>query len=173
MEIIAACDFSTYGIGYQGTIPWSLTADMIRFRDITTSAPMGKINIVVMGRKTWESIYEIPLRGRLNIVITSHGGQHPNVVFATSLREALKVAASNAMVHKVFVIGGTRLYDEALQHPKCMKVHMTYIHKSNIPADTFFPMKTLGRYFEVSERTPIMKDENNMRYSFFTYERKK
>jgi dihydrofolate reductase len=42
---------------------------MKRFREITLSE--NKTNVVIMGRKTWESLNCVPLVGRINIVVSN------------------------------------------------------------------------------------------------------
>ena len=65
-NIIVAHSWPEFGIGFENQLPWHIPADLKRFSSITTN------NIVVMGRKTWESLPEKmrPLPNRLNIVIT-------------------------------------------------------------------------------------------------------
>jgi dihydrofolate reductase/thymidylate synthase len=62
------------GIGKDGGLPWRpLKNDMARFKRITMgSLSKDKFNVVIMGRKTWESIPEKfrPLPGRINIVLS-------------------------------------------------------------------------------------------------------
>ena len=69
IEIVAAVAKNSV-IGYRGDLPWrgQLPADMRHFRELTTG------HIVVMGRKTWESLPSRfrPLPERINMVM-SHG----------------------------------------------------------------------------------------------------
>jgi dihydrofolate reductase len=53
-------------------MPWRLSKDMQYFKNVTSTAPEGKRNAVIMGRKTWESIPVKfrPLTDRINVVIT-------------------------------------------------------------------------------------------------------
>jgi len=51
-------------IGYKNTIPFSAKGNLARFKEITMGWPC------VMGRKTWESLPQKPLKGRLNVVIS-------------------------------------------------------------------------------------------------------
>lgn len=75
-NIIVAHSWPEYGIGMQNKLPWCISADLKRFSDITTN------NIVIMGRKTWESLPDKvrPLPNRLNIVITNN----PNNYYTTN-----------------------------------------------------------------------------------------
>ena len=68
--IVAAT--STNGIGRGGQLPWRLPKEIAYFAKVTSAAPEGKTNTVIMGRKTWESIphkFE-PLRKGANVVIS-------------------------------------------------------------------------------------------------------
>ena len=55
-------------IGRDGGLPWHISSDLKRFKEITMGKP------VIMGRKTWESLPRRPLPGRRNIVITRQPG---------------------------------------------------------------------------------------------------
>ena len=59
------------GIGMNGTIPWKNKEDMFFFKNITTNTNyVDKQNAVIMGRKTFESMNEEPLKSRVNFVIS-------------------------------------------------------------------------------------------------------
>ena len=68
--IVAAT--STNGIGKGGQLPWRLPKEMAYFAKVTSTAPEGKTNAVIMGRNTWESIPPKfqPLQRRANIVVS-------------------------------------------------------------------------------------------------------
>jgi dihydrofolate reductase/thymidylate synthase len=82
---IVAASTATRGIGFKGDLPWKLPGDMQHFKTVTMGnggsgsgddvkdVNSGKVNAVVMGRKTWESIPTKfrPLQGRTNVVLTS------------------------------------------------------------------------------------------------------
>lgn len=45
----------SWGIGNAGKLPWSLPGDMAFFKSLTSKTnETGKMNAVIMGRKTWE-----------------------------------------------------------------------------------------------------------------------
>ncbi len=85
------------GIGKDGTLPWALPADLKRFARVTSDAPAGARNAVVMGRKTWASIPEKfrPLKGRLNVVLSTSADVRACVGAAARAR-ARKLAARRA-----------------------------------------------------------------------------
>ena len=64
------------GIGANGRLPWRLSKEMKYFAQVTSAAPEGKQNVVVMGRNTWESIPKKfrPLPRRFNVVISRNRG---------------------------------------------------------------------------------------------------
>lgn len=64
LNAIAAVD-KNYGIGYKNELLIHIPNDLKHFKEITLN------NIVVMGRKTYESLPNGALPDRLNIVITS------------------------------------------------------------------------------------------------------
>jgi dihydrofolate reductase len=94
-------------IGRDGALPWSLPADLRRFRERTTG------HHVVMGRKTHASIGRA-LPGRVNLVLT----RQPELVApgcraVRDLDEALRIARA-AGESEAFVIGGAAVYGLAL-----------------------------------------------------------
>lgn len=74
--VVATCG-PNFMIGRNGDLPWSAPEDLKHFAEVTktTTGPSAtsKVNAVVMGRKTYESIpaQVRPLAGRLNVVVTT------------------------------------------------------------------------------------------------------
>ena len=62
------------GIGQSARLPWRLPQEMAYFARVTTAAPEGSVNAVIMGRNTWESIPTKfrPLKDRVNVVISGN-----------------------------------------------------------------------------------------------------
>lgn len=121
------------GIGKDGGIPWKIPEDFKHFASTTTKTKEeGKRNCVIMGRKTWLSLPKQPLKGRMNIVVSSQfketedGGQF---TVCPSLGAALEVAKQAGDVERVFVIGGKNLYEESFRNPHCKQIIVTYIKK--------------------------------------------
>lgn len=105
-------------IGADGHLPWHVPADLRRFKQLTTGAPM------IMGRKTFESLPGL-LSGRRHIVLTRDsdwGDEGAEVVH--SVEEALALA--NAP--HVSVIGGAEIYRLFL--PRADRIELTEVHLS-------------------------------------------
>lgn len=173
LELVVAFD-SNRGIGRSGTIPWSLPTDLKHFAELTTTAPEGFQNIVIMGRKTWESIPERfrPLRNRINIVLTKqlsapNESNTPGVYFLNSLEQAFEYITAfkctQMKYHKVFVIGGSQLYQEAMSYASV--IHVTWIY-GVYDCDTFFPVIP-KEYTCTSD--PTMKVENGISFCFMKF----
>jgi len=125
--IIIAAMSENRVIGVRDALPWTLKADMERFRKLTLGWPC------VMGRKTWESLPKRPLPGRPNIVISrSLGGAVGAAVFA-SLPDAVRHCAG---YEKVFICGGGAVYAEAL--PLAGRIELTLI-RGEYDGDVYFP----------------------------------
>jgi dihydrofolate reductase/thymidylate synthase len=116
------------------------------FKKLTTSeipGRDGKVNAVLMGRATWESIPPKfrPLPGRVNCVLSRNPDYSvpDGVYLASSLDDAVSQMQNVDEVGRLFVIGGGQIYQEALD--LCDKVYYTQV--SNLPDDTkvdaFFP----------------------------------
>jgi dihydrofolate reductase len=143
-EIIVACTMNG-GIGKNKTIPWSSPSDLKHFYNITTLKPKDKINILIMGRRTFESIGNKPLKNRLNIVISNTLNKNNDIIIANNFEHALNITKDIINVNKIFIIGGVQLYTEALKHEECFKIHLTLI-KNDIDCDVFFPLELLSNY---------------------------
>lgn len=128
ISIIAAMD-EKMGIGKNGKLPWHISADLKRFKDLTVG------HTVIMGRKTFESIGH-PLSDRRNIILThnlsfnSMGSQ-----VATSLHDALEMAKM-ADETECFIIGGADIFSQSIGLTD--QLYLTII-KGDFGADTFFP----------------------------------
>jgi dihydrofolate reductase len=146
------------GIGKSGTLPWPLLKkEMGYFARVTkrvspsTSTSPKKINAVLMGRKTWDSIPPKfrPLKDRLNIVVTrkpeefakglGEGGVEGPLVASGILDALAQLEKREGEVERVFVIGGASIYQTALELPQTKQVLLTKIRKE-FECDTYFPV---------------------------------
>jgi dihydrofolate reductase len=146
--IIVGYDFNNRAIGYDGRLYYSLKDDMAHFKEITnfTREPNRK-NLVVMGRKTWDSLRKRPLPNRHNLVISSNYIDGVDTV--NSITEAKTYIEDNTeslSINQVFIIGGATIYDQFLKANLVDEIIATeYIKLTDevYPADTFFPTSYL------------------------------
>ena len=99
-------------IGKNNSIPWHYSADLKRFKRLTTG------NTVIMGRKTWESLPIKPLPNRRNIVITRSSIEEIDCF--QSIDDALQTCEGD-----VWFIGGAGIYEEAMK--KADLIDMTLV----------------------------------------------
>ena len=129
-------------IGKDNKLLFHLKEDMQNFKRLTTS------NVVIMGRKTYESIGK-PLKDRINIVISrSDNKDEENLIWVHSLEEAMKKAKEYEK--DIYIIGGGSIYKEALEKDIVDKIYFTRIKKRINDADTFFPRLDYFNEWEVS-----------------------
>lgn len=138
--LIAAADLKG-GIGLNGKLPWHLPGDLKFFQKTTIKTEdIQRRNMVIMGRVTWESIPEAhrPFKGRKNVVITKNkdfkAGEGVTVVHA--LDEAIK--AADERVADIFIIGGMKVFEEAIKRCKIDGIYLTRI-KKEFKTDRLFP----------------------------------
>jgi len=132
VSIIAAMDRKR-GIGVDNKLPWRLSADLKRFRELT----MG--HHIIVGRKTFESIIQIggrPLPGRRMIVVT----RNKNYIaegcdVAHSVEDATRLARERGE-SEVFICGGAEIYAESIGIAD--RMYLTFVD-AEVAADTFFP----------------------------------
>ncbi len=162
ISLIAAADENNV-IGIGNAIPWSLPDDTQYFRDTTRGCP------VIMGRKTHESIGRL-LPGRENIVLTR--GQADSVlegaIVAGDMEEALAIAKEK-QPGEVFIIGGEKVYEEAL--PRADRVYMTRVHAQVGEGDAYFPALPAGEWQLQSSKRHEADEKHAFPFTFETYER--
>ena len=164
MKAIVAVD-QKWGIGKDGKLLVRLPGDMKNFRSLTTG------NVVVMGRKTLESMPGgLPLPNRETWVLTRNESyEAPCQVFHT-LQALLDVARTDEDEYgeggfTVYVCGGANVYRQLL--PYCDEAIVTKID-AVFPADSFFPDLDMNPSWElVNESEPL--EDNGIRYRFCTY----
>jgi dihydrofolate reductase len=150
-------------IGRDGKLPWRLSADLRRFKQLT----MG--HTIIMGRRTWESIGR-PLPGRRMIVVSRQPGYQADargIDVARSLDEALRRAAALAD-DEAFVIGGAELYKESL--PRSDRLYYTSV-RANLPGDAYFPDVDWSRWRLVESLDSPADEQNDLPSTFQVFDR--
>lgn len=152
INAISAVDFSTYGIGYEGKMPWHNKEDLKWFKQMTVG------NAVIMGWTTFMSLGK-PLKDRLNIVIShekdaiSIYDENKDIVRnARSIEESIKIA-ENEGYKIIYVIGGASIYKQFFEKDL---IDTLYINFVDVPGDqkydTYFPFNSLKDY-RIKEQT--------------------
>lgn len=143
------------GIGYYNksknkyTIPWYNSEDLKYFKMLTTEY---KNTALIMGKNTFISLPNGPLQKRLNIVITKDENLELNYPIKTfkSLEQALNYC-NNIQIEKCFVIGGSRLYREALENTYLQYIYWNILENEeycniNFPIDITSALKYFDQY---------------------------
>ena len=159
-SIIACISKKHRAIGYQNRLLYTIPSDMTRFRMLTTG------HVIIMGRKTFESLPNGALPNRHNIVISKTREQIAGCEVFGSLEEALE-ARKEAAEDECFIIGGASIYEQAL--PFADKLYLTIVEKEPEHADTFFPEINPAEW-EVTEKE--MRNENGLPFTFLTLYRR-
>ena len=113
-------------IGKDNSIPWHISNDLKRFKKLTTG------NVIIMGRKTFESLGSKPLPNRTNIVISSKLNTSNSVKVYKNLIEAF----NDHRNEKIFLIGGYSIYKEGLNFASHLEITEIDI---SLEGDTYFP----------------------------------
>ena len=148
-------------IGRDNHLPWRLSADLKRFRELT----MG--HTIVMGRKTWDSIGRA-LPGRRSIVITRKSDWRPDaegVLVAHSLDEAIDLARDDT---ELFIIGGAEIYQQALR--RADRLYLTRI-LAEVAGDVRFPDIDEVEWTLRGREAYEPDDKNEHAYRFEVYDR--
>lgn len=150
---------NNFVIGKDGKIPWYLPSDLALFKAKT----MGKI--VVMGRKTWESLPKHKLPGRYKIVLTNNKDykiDHKD----TNVHHHYMNLVHISTERDVYIIGGAEIYKIFLPYADYI-----YYTKVNIECegDTFIPNLPELDDLAIVERSSLIQEEGDQ-YSYRLYE---
>jgi dihydrofolate reductase len=164
INIIVAMD-KNQGIGLNNKLPWHLPADLRYFKRVTEH------NIIVMGRKTWESIGCKPLPNRSNVVLTRDGLMKDYKKYrdcATLSSADIVINTINDEEKEIFIIGGNSVYTQFL--PYADNLFITEINHE-FEVDSYFPEYDKSEWRLIGEQKGIKDEKNPYDYSFKIYTR--
>ena len=168
IEIVTAFTNKTFVIGKDNKLPWHIPTDMRHFTELT------KNGVVIMGRKTFESIPEEhwPLKSRLNIVVSSLLANSHQYIKETNVLYITIGELDDFIAHfkRVFIIGGALLYTYFME--KADIIHATVI-ESDIAHDgsvTYFPTANF-HMFKIQDASERQLSPANGYFRFITYHR--
>ncbi len=117
-----------YAIGKNNDLLWHLSEDLQRFKKLTIG------NVIVMGKRTFDSLPLRPLPNRTSIVISDDKNDTiEGCKMAYSIEEAISLFSEEK---ENFIIGGGSIYRQFLPHAN--KLYLTVVHR-DFDADVFFP----------------------------------
>ena len=146
IAIIAAMDPEGI-IGKDGVLPWSIPEEMEFF----TQSTMG--HVLLMGRKTYQSLRIKPLPGRTSLVVSSDKSFQvaDGVLLFDDLDEAEEKARELTQGNEklLFVIGGRALFEAYL--PQADLLYLTKVEAS-FEGDTKFPDYDPEQWSEITSQ---------------------
>lgn len=135
------------GIGFENGLPWPKNkTDMDLFKKYTMDG------VVVMGRKTWESIGAKKLPGRDNIVITSLSldeieGEPDAVVQGPTIIEIIQGIIHNHPGKTIWIIGGKDIYEQAIRF--CHNLYISRI-EGTYECDTYLEESLFEKHSNIA-----------------------
>lgn len=166
VSLIVAMD-AERGIGKNNDLMWHLPADMKFFKETSVG------NIVVMGRKNYESIPEKfrPLPNRENVVLSRNEDfTADNCLVFHSLKDCLK-HFENETDRTVYIIGGGQIYKEAMENSMVDEMYITEVN-ATFGADTFFPEFAADKWKKETLLTHEIDEKNPHAFVVYRYEKK-
>ena len=149
-------------IGNNNQLPWHLPNDMKFFKNTTWGSP------VIMGRKTFESMGNKILPGRINIILTKQKGfKAQGVTVVNSWADAMFVIETTDS-NEVFIIGGGEIFKETIK--KANRIYMTRVH-TIIDGDIFFPEIDEKKWKQLSKRECSADEKHSFNYTFELWEK--
>ncbi len=149
---------TNHGIGLNNSLPWPRSdADMKWFQDST------KGHVVVMGRKTWESLNEKKLPKRVNVVVTRSRlhGNVPDKICSGSMSEIVQSLKVDYPHLKIWIIGGAEIYRQSI--PLCDNVYITEF-KGAFEADTHLKVSDYLKNFTLAAK----KERDDLTFSIWS-----
>jgi dihydrofolate reductase len=150
-------------IGVDNNLPWNLKADLAHFKKYTLD------KIIIMGRKTYESIGR-PLPNRINYVVSRTLNEIPGTVVFNSLENAISAAEQeNIKMNKnneIVIIGGGHIFHETSESMN--KLIITRVD-CDIDGDIYYPEIDLTKWDLVETKSYKKDFENDYDFTIEEY----
>lgn len=125
---IIVCVNDKLAIGDNNGLLYHIKGDMKNFQRMTTD------NVVIMGRKTFESLpNQTPLKNRINIIVTrdteySVDASFDNVMIVHTIEDAIALCDALYDDKECFVIGGESIYNEFITRGLVDTMYVTSVN---------------------------------------------
>lgn len=160
--IVVYCDNN--GIGKNNSLPWKITSDLKKFKKLTIG---NKKNAIIMGKNTWLSLNNNPLKNRDNLILSSsllidNIDENNNITKSFKNEIVLKKFLENKIYDDIWVIGGENIYDLFLNKTNIFTVKNIYITLLDMvyECDTFFPEIDKTKYSFISKSTHVSEKKD-------------
>jgi len=161
ISLIAAID-NNNAIGKDNQLLFKIKEDLERFKKITTN------NVVIMGRKTRDSLPKKFLPNRSNIIISKN--EKASRIVNSDSNSIIEIYNDIETVIKkfenyekeLFIIGGASIYEQFL--PYANKIYITKIYSEVNGADKFFPK--IDSNFEIESESELFENNEGIKYKF-------
>ncbi len=145
-------------IGKDGGMPWHIPGEQKIFKNLTVG------RILIMGRKTHESIGRV-LPDRTTVIVTRQPDYEvPGAYVVHSVEEALELAKKLGN-DDIVIGGGGELFAQTL--PLADRIYLTVVHRS-FDGETVYPELPKDQFIEVSRK----EVDASIPYAFIEYHRK-
>ena len=141
-------------IGKDNKLIWNIPEDLQNFKKLTSG------NVIVMGRKTYESIGK-PLPNRVNIVVSGSMAAVPGLIVCKDVDEAIVEAKKHNK--EIFIIGGANVFAQSINVAD--KMYLSYV-KKEYEGDVFFPKIDINDW-------KVVEQNDFSDFKFMVYERKR
>ncbi len=150
-------------IGVDNNLPWNLKADLAHFKKYTLD------KIIIMGRKTYESIGR-PLPNRINYVVSRTLNEIPGTVVFNSLENAISAAEQENIKmnrdNEIVIIGGGHIFQETSESMN--KLIITRVD-CDIDGDIYYPDIDLTKWDLVETKSYKKDFENDYDFTIEEY----
>ena len=151
-------------IGVNNNLPWNLKTDLAHFKNYTSN------KIIIMGRKTYESIGR-PLPNRINLIVSKTIKEINGAELFKSTEEAINKAKElciNKNLDEIIIIGGGYLFRDTLSITN--RLVLTKVD-CNIEGDVFYPDIDLDEWQKLSSEHFTKDLNNDYDFTVITYEK--
>ncbi len=182
-------------IGKDNDLPWHLPKDLQHFKHQTTHNIDGTLaghadnpfnGVMVMGRKTFESMRSRPLPKRVNIIITRQADysekmtannpkfaewlQQGKIIVTDSLDTAIAIGkqqATQLSLDTLWVIGGGEIFRQSLAITERIELTQVDVH---VDGDAFYPAIDED-FVQTTCSEKLVDEKQGLGYRFLSYQR--
>lgn len=164
---LIVCVNKTFSIGNGNDLLYHFKNDMKHFKELTEN------NIVVMGRKTYDSLPKKPLPNRINIILTSNKDyKSDGCIVKTSLNDILDLYDKEYPDKILYVIGGGEIYNLFINNNLVDAIEITFVNDDLDGCVKFPNIFTDSRWELVMKGDDVIDEKTKLKYYFSTFMRK-